>query len=163
MRALNEWAAKNNFHLPDGLAFLEFLGGNAFQGILDFFKEHTGFGRELNAPISKTCFFYDGTFWRLDVPLLYGDAVIDPIRCVREMPSSVLRSLGIDTAARDELDAHWFDAVCHNAGTRNIDHVIHNSLGAQFLRGADALLSSSVLNLLDVRSSSKAARSALRS
>ena len=70
--------------------------------------------------------------------------------------------LGYDNAARDELDAHWFDCADHLAGMSGVVDrgSLANSLATNFLDGADAMLDSAAATLLSGQPNAKAAEHA---
>jgi hypothetical protein len=66
--AIKQWA------LLHGQTFdaLWHLGGPAFKAIHNYFSNQTSVGRDHNVPINRTCFLYDGSFWEIAVPIVYG-------------------------------------------------------------------------------------------
>jgi hypothetical protein len=83
--------------------------------------------------------------------------VVDPIRSVAGMPNAVLQALGFDSAARDELDAHWFDCSHHMNKYRLIDCDQLPELARNFLAGAEKSLFAAVESLLAIPPNPKAA------
>jgi hypothetical protein len=156
-RALANWAEANGQNEPLDQLILAHLGTEAFNAIYAFFKANTSLGRDHSAPIRQSCFLYDGAFWPLYVPMIYGRCVVDPIRCVAGMPSTVFRSLGFDSDARDKLDAHWFDCSHHMNNHGLIDGEDLPELARSFLAGGEKSLFAAVESLLGIPPNPKAA------
>ncbi len=155
--ALQKWAELNGQSRPLGELILADLGSETFNALYAFFKANTSLGRDHSAPIRQSCFLYDEAFWPVYVPVIYGSCVVDPIRSIAGMPNAVLQALGFDSAARDELDAHWFDCSHHMNNHRLIDGDQLPELARNFLAGGEKSLFAAVESLLAIPPNPKAA------
>ena len=83
--------------------------------------------------------------------------MVDPIRSVAGMPNAVLQALGFDSAARDELDAHWFDCSHHMNNHQLIDGDEFPELARSFFAGGEKSLFAVADSLLAIPPNQKAA------
>jgi hypothetical protein len=156
-RALQSWAQTNGQQQPLHELILAHVGTEAFKAIYEFFKANTSLGRDYSAPIRLSCFLYDGAFWPVYVPLVYGQGVFDPIRFVAGIPPTVFHSLGFDSDARGQLDGHWFDCLHHLNNHRLIDGEELSKLARGFFAGGERSLLAAVESLLSIPPNPKAA------
>ncbi|MBA3833972.1 MAG: hypothetical protein H0X34_19205 [Chthoniobacterales bacterium] len=156
-RALEKWAEESGQRASPFNLLLSHLSTPAFSAIYAFFKANTSVGRDEAAPFRQTCFFYDTAFWPVIVPVLYGEHVVDPIRFVVGMPASLFHDLGFDSAARDELNAHWFDCLHHMNNTLLLDGDQLPELAGGFLAGGEKGLFAAADCLLGLPPNQKAA------
>jgi hypothetical protein len=101
--------------------------------------------------------FDDGENWREAKRVIYGHAVVDPIRFVVGMPLALFTDLGFNSTARDELDMHWFDCEQHMNHHGLIDRDGLPNAARDFLTGGEKALLAAVESLLATTPNQKAA------
>lgn len=156
-RALEQWANENGQKASRIDLLLAHLATPAFTAIYAFFKTNTSLGRDHSVPLRQTCFLYDTAFWPVIVPVIYGHCVVDPIRFVVGMPAALFRDLGFNSAARDQLDAHWFDCSHQMNNRLLIDSEGLPELERSFLAGGEKSLFAAAESLLAMPPNTKAA------
>lgn len=83
------------------------IGTPAFARIMGWFMTNTKFGDELAEPIRYSVFFFDHSFWALNVPLPIGNRIcIDPFKYLQMNAEATRNMLRKDTVALEALNNH---------------------------------------------------------
>lgn len=83
------------------------LGTPEFKRIMDWFMKNTKLGDEFAEPIRYSVFFFDHSFWALNVPLPIGNRIcIDPLKYLQMNAEATLNMLRKDTVALEALNNH---------------------------------------------------------
>ena len=154
IRAIEQWASLH------GQTFdpIWHLGGAAFTVIHNYFSKETSLGPNQHVPINRTCFLYDGSFWEVAVPVVYGDCRVDPIASIRGMQPNLLEAFRKDKKAIITFDAHWLDCLEHFSRNDLVERdALCSPLTRKFLQATMRSLASAVADLLSYPTNLQAA------
>jgi hypothetical protein len=160
--AMEEWAAQHGQSVEFGRLALSLLGGQAWKTMDTFFRLHTKLGHERAQPLSRSVWFYDGTFYPINLFIIYGGAgpvqEINPFRCLAEdMPNSLLHDFSRDEPKVHEYLEHLSNVLDSFTCWHGIMRDLKESLAREFLQSAEMHLDSTVNSLLDTLPNPQAA------
>lgn len=149
-RALKEWTAENGATDP----FLSFLDTEALGEIDTFFRKNTKLGKERTQPLGRSVWFYDGSFYQVNLPTVSGGArpstKINPLQLLAvSMPSSLLHDFSRDEREVTLYLKHLANAVDSHQSVDRIAQNLSNEVAKKFLKTAEQHLDSAVASLLD--------------
>jgi hypothetical protein len=162
IRAMEEWAARHGQPADFGALALSHLGGPAWTAIDAFFRAHTKLGQERRQPLAQSVWFYDGSFYPINLIVILGGPApvsqINPFRLVADsMPNSLLHDFSRDEAKVQEYLEHLSNALDSFASSDRIIRELKSSLARDFLGDAITQLDSAATGLLDTPPNSHAA------
>lgn len=100
-------------------------------------------------PLFTGAFYYDTSFWPVDIPVIYGRVQIDPVDGLRHMPArtkSDLRSVPADLLVYTEF---WADCLDFALGYGDMERRPLDPFGIDLLRNGDRELRGAVSLLLE--------------
>jgi len=119
-----------------------------------FFRKNTKLGQERAQPLWRSVWFYDGSFYQMNLPAILGgvgpSTTINPFQLlIGSMPNSLLHEF-----SRDELEVklyleHLANAVDSHQSVDRIAQDLTSELAKKFLKTAEQHLDSAVASLLD--------------
>jgi hypothetical protein len=133
------------------------LGSQAGNAIFEWFKINTkGDAHKMGAVFSST-FFYDGEFWDLEIPILYGNVELNPYDSLSNMPAPIISSLTEHPEKSIEYLRHWANCIDFSLGFDAISKTDGlNAFGKDFLNAGYEELSSAASLLRKTRSNPRA-------
>jgi hypothetical protein len=153
-RALEELAAQHGQPAQLGALLIPHLGGPAWQAIDSYFRLHTKLGLERVQPLSRSAWYYDGSFYQVDLFVVLGgtgpSTEINPFSCLaKNMPNSLLHEFSQDEPQVQAYLEHLSNALDSLTCSGGVRRDLKEAFAGQFLGAAEALLDSAVTDLLD--------------
>lgn len=104
----------------------------------------------------ETVYFFDSTFWPVEIPIIYGQVMLNYADCIKDIPTGVKADLcSLPKTAWDYL-LYWADCVDYSYGKDDLcKYSGLDEYGMQFLLAADQELRSSISQLKERRPSSR--------
>jgi hypothetical protein len=153
--ALKDWAVKNGQSANADNLLLSHLGQSAWQRIDAFFRTQTKLGHERIQPVGRSVWFYDGSFYPLDLFIIVGGkgpyTTINPFHPLAKggMPNPLLEAFSRDEPRVREYLEHLSNAIDSLQCSALIIDTMKQPFAKQLLRSAEKHLESAVANLLD--------------
>lgn len=154
IRAIEEWAVLQGQPGNFGHLALSHLGGDAWKTIDAFFCRHTKLGRERIQPLSRAVWFYDTSFYEINLFVILGGigpvTRINPFKCLEaSMPRSLLWAFSRDEPQVQQYLEHLSNALDPFRCSDSIRQNLKELSAREFLAAAETHLDSTVTCLLD--------------
>jgi hypothetical protein len=151
-RALEEWTRANNCSVVFGSEL--------------YMKVQAWFGR--NSPPEahqigsqyEGTFYYDAYFWRVSIPVAYGNVQLDPWNSLMAVPKTVMARLRSDKDAALEFIALWADCMDYGFGSDDVLKTQANSFGKRLFASGNEHIKATGALLHGGAPNAKAAESA---
>jgi hypothetical protein len=128
--------------------------------IFEWFQANTQTGSQLSGPLFSGAYFFDASFWPLEVPLLYGAAELNVWASLRTMPQALKAAVARHQEAMAQLIDTWTSAVDYAFSFNDLMRPPPPQFALALLLSADRELRGIGDLLLAPRPSAKAAHSA---
>jgi hypothetical protein len=148
------WEAMRRLSLAKGIS-IDFSSPLA-KFIFEWFKQRSHPSTYLVGTQYTSAYYYDHTFWRVEIPIVLGQAVIQPEPCLKEMPEPLMVKLRSDPAAWSDYAVWWADCVDYGSGIREVEKPGLDKFGLSLMYAADQELRNAITVLLDPRGNARA-------
>lgn len=133
------------------------LGSELADEIFNWFKSNSKPGSHAIGPLFTGCFYFDTTFWRLDVPVFYGEVSLSPFYLLDDMPKNIIDKIKNNPQHSHALAVYWSDCLDYSLGYEFI--ISQNCLNEKsliFFKNAHKELVGSISQILLPRVNEKA-------
>lgn len=128
--------------------------------IFEWFQMNTQVGSHLGGPLFRGAYFFDASFWPLQVPIIYGSVELNVWASLQTMPDALKAAVARDKEAMAQLIDTWTSAVDYAFSFGDLTRPPPPRFALDLLMSADRELRGIGDLLLAPRPSAKAAHSA---
>lgn len=104
-------------------------------------------------------FFFDGRFWRVEIPVFFGTVSLNPLKSIREMPEQLLHELLESAPQQLGYLAAWAECLDYGTGFGGVALALDDARLAGLANSGDQELRSAVSQLLEQHPNPKAVMS----
>lgn len=127
------------------------------QKIFNWFEKNTKPGIHNVGALFKSCYYFDATFWKITVPVIYGCCKLNALDAIEDMPESIKYSLISNQDSLKDYTTFWSNCVDFGYGFDDMERTYkENSFGLELLKAAREELDSAISMLLESRINKRA-------
>lgn len=120
--------------------------------VFDWFEKNTKADAHWIGPLFAGSYFYDATFWKLTIPLIYGSRKVNALDLLVDMPAAMKAGLKVDNKESWEYAFCAADTIDYAFGLEDVlGRMSESALVLRLLQNADAQLRSCAAGLLAQR------------
>lgn len=149
------WEAMRRYSMEYKTKFL--LDSDIARFIFEWFKKRYGDREQHTRALYESVYFFDATFWLVEIPLGYGQFRLDPRDSLRTIPNPVKDTLFTNPRTAWDYALWWADCVDYGFGIREVvqDSSL-NPFGLRLLDAGDQELRATVSLLKEICPHSRA-------
>lgn len=120
------------------------------QKIFDWFEKNSREGTQKLEPVFTGAFYYDQTFWRLEIPIILGQMAISPFDLLIDMPDIIKEQLKNNEQYHNKLHKYFVNCINYAFGKDNLlaDNILSQK-SKEFLNNAILHLSGAISLILE--------------
>ena len=125
--------------------------------IFDWFYDNTKPGSHNTGALYESVYFFDSSFWLIQIPLIYGRVELNPISSLKNIPDSLKNDLMNNPKSGWDYNFFWADCVDYGFGIDDLykDKKL-NRFGIQLLMAGDQELRAATALLIQDRPQQRA-------
>lgn len=120
------------------------------QKIFEWFEKNSREGTQKLEPVFTGAFYYDQTFWRLEIPIILGQMAISPFDLLIDMPDIIKEQLKNNEQYHNKLHKYFVNCINYAFGKDNLlaDNILSQK-SKEFLNNAILHLSGAISLILE--------------
>lgn len=126
------------------------------KSVFDWFQQRSRPGTHQIGALYTSLYYYDSSFWKMEIPLGYGRFVLQPQASLKGMPQLLKDRLLVDQNAGFDFTVWWADCVDYAFGISEVARPDKDKFGLSLLYAADQEMRSAVIVLLEPRTNARA-------
>jgi hypothetical protein len=153
LQAVEDWARENRCTVS--------MSSPEATRVFEWFRQNTRPDAHELKPLFTGVYFFDASFWRVVVPLVFGEARVDALDSLEGVPSEVKAGLSADPKQILDYVAAWADILDYGYSVEDLRKTKSaNSFATGLLLAGHGELKTTVSQLLEQRPNPKAIESA---
>ncbi|WP_447888288.1 hypothetical protein [Serratia fonticola] len=101
------------------------LGSDLAKKIDHFFESNSKPGEHSMGSLFTGCYYFDSTFWPLNIPSFFGEVSLSPFDCLDDMPESLKIKIEEDNELFNSLLFYWSDCLDYILGYETISSSVN--------------------------------------
>lgn len=120
------------------------------QKIFEWFNKNSRVGTQKLEPVFTGAFYYDQTFWRLEIPIILGRMAISPFDLLIDMPDIIKEQLKKNEQYHNKLHEYFVNCINYAFGKDNLleDNILSQK-AKEFLNNAILHLNGAISLILE--------------